>query len=181
MPDIPTTLPTALVAGNTWIWDRSYADYPASSWTATAYFERVDKTFSAAASASGSAHRFTIAAATTASYPAGHYRIRVRVTDGTQVFIAESGWCDVEVDPAASGTTETRSWARRTLDALEQLLEQFATTAIQSGSIEGRSYSRSDLQSLTQWRDKLRVEVQREEMGSKAAASRNIKVRLSRP
>ena len=180
MPDVPSALPKALIAGNTWQWDRGYSDYPAGTWTATAYFENRHKTFSVTAVASGSDFRFTIPAATSAGYPAGSYKVSVRVTDGTQVFIAETGWCDVEVDPAASGLHDTRSWARRTLEAVEAFLSGNATTAQQSMSIQGRSISRWSITELREWRKELRQEVKMEEQGARAGLGRNIKVRFSR-
>lgn len=181
MRDVPAVLPTALIAGNTWQWDRDYADYPSPTWTATAYFEKHDKTFNVIGTQEGTAHRFTIAAATTATYPAGRYRVRVRVTDGSLVFIAESGYCEVEVDPAAAGTTDTRSWARRTLEAVEAFLEGNASTAQQAMTIAGRSISRWSLAELTQWRKDLRNEVQNEERGNNAGSGRNLKVRYGAP
>lgn len=181
MPDVPSSLPSVLIAGNTWQWDREYSDYPAGTWTATAYFENQSKTFSAAGVAEATAHRFTIAAATTAGYPAGRYRVRVRVTDGSQVFIAETVHVDVDLDPAAAGTADTRSWARRTLDAVEAFLEGNASTAQQSMTIQGRSISRWSLPELTKWREQLRAEVRTEERGTRAGAGRNIKVRYGSP
>jgi hypothetical protein len=181
VPDVPAVLPASLIAGNTWQWDREYSDYPAPTWTATAYFENKAKTFSALGVAEGSAHRFTIAAATSATYPPGRYKVSVRVTDGSQVFIAEAGYCEVEADPAAAGTRDTRSWARRTLEAVEAFLEGNASTAQQSMSIQGRSISRWSLEELKQWRKELRQEVQQEDQGSHAGVGRNIKVRYGRP
>jgi hypothetical protein len=173
-------LPTELLAGSTWQWDRDYGDYPQPTWIATAYFEKADKTFNVAAVASGTAQRFTIAAATTATYPPGHYRIRVRVTDGATVAIAESGWCDIEVDPAAAGTYDTRTDARKMLDAINAFLIGNASTAQASMSIAGRQISRWSLAELTAWRDKLKIEVRTEEQGVSAGRGRNIKVRFGR-
>lgn len=180
MPDVPATLPTDLIAGNTWQWDRDLTDYPQPTWTATAYFEKAGKTFNVVATASGTAQRFTIAAATTASYPPGRYQVRVRVTDGSQVFIAESGWCDIEVDPAAAGTYDPRSDARKMLDAINAFLIGNATTAQASMSIQGRSIARWPLAELTAWRDKLRAEVRAEESAGAAGKGRQIKARLIR-
>jgi hypothetical protein len=177
---VPSTLPTNLIAGTTWQWERDYGDYPAPTWTAIAYFENADKTFSVTASASDSAQLFTVEATTNSSYPEGRYQIRVRVTDGIQVFIAESGWCEVEADPAAAGTRDTRTWARRTLEAVEAFLEGNASTAQASMSIAGRSISRWSLEELTSWRDKLKQEVRSEEQGTKAGRGRDIKVRFGR-
>lgn len=183
MVDVVTEIPSDLIAGDTWIFDRDYASYPRPTWSATAYFENASKSFSVAAIVStvlATAQRFTIPAATTGSYPAGRYRVRVRVTDGTSIYIAESAWVDVEVDPALAGNQDPRSWARRTLDAVEAFLEDNASTAQQSMSIQGRSLTRWSLPELNQWRDRLRAEVRTEEQGSSAGLGRDIKVRFGR-
>jgi hypothetical protein len=180
VPDVPATLPTELIAGNTWQWDRDYGDYPQPTWSATAYFEKHGKAFNVAATQSGTTQRFTIAAATTATYPAGRYRVRVRVTDGSQVFIAESGWCEVQIDPAAAGTTDTRTDARKMLDAINAFLIGNASTAQASMTIGGRQISRWPLEELRKWRTELKAEVRTEEQGGAAGRGRQIKVRLGR-
>ena len=180
MPDIPSVLPTELIAGDTWQWDRTYADYPQPTWTATAYFEKAGKTFNVTATASGEAHRFTIEASTTNGYPPGRYQIRVRVTNGSQAFIAESGWCEVQVDPAAAGTYDPRSNARKMLDAVEAFLIGNASTAQASMSLNGRQISRWSLAELAKWRDQLRAEVRTEENSASAGKGRQIKVRIGR-
>lgn len=175
-----TSIPATLTAGDTWTFTFSHGDYAAPTWDASIYFENAAATFNATATDDGSDHAFTIAAATTAAKPAGSYKWSIRATDGAASYTVETGWLEVLPDPAAAGKRDVRSWARRTLDNLEGLLEQFATTTIQSGSINGRSYSRSDLPQLTQWRDQLRQEVRTERQGERAGLGRNIKVRFSR-
>lgn len=181
MPDVSATLPTDLIAGNTWQWDLEYADYPAPTWTATAYFENAAKTFSVGATAESAAHRFTVAAATSAAYPAGRYQTRVRVTDGSQVFIAESGWCEVEIDPAAAGTRDTRTWNRRMLEAVQAFLEGSASTMQASMSIQGRALSRWPRSELWEEMLKLEARVRDEESSRSAGRGRDIKVRYGSP
>lgn len=178
---VPTSTPPTLVAGSTWVWDRDYGDFPAPTWTAIAYFENAAAQFSVASAANGTAQRFTIAATTTADYKAGRYRVRVQVTDGSSVYTADDAWVDVESNP--NGTTSTadqRSWARRTLEAIEAFLEGNATTAQQSMSVAGRSISRWSLSELMQFRDQLRGEIRTAEQGSNSGLGRNIKVRYGR-
>jgi len=180
MPDVSTTIPRALIAGDTWQWTRDLSDYPASTWDATVYFENRDGTFSVAGVADGDTHTFTIAAATTTTYKSGRYGWRLRVTDGTTTTTVENGLAEVLVDPAAAGTHDTRSWARRTLEAIEAFLEGNASTAQASMSIQGRSIARWSLPELTKWRNELRTEVKIEDQGSTAGLGRNIKVRFTR-
>jgi hypothetical protein len=179
VPDVPSSLPSQLVAGTTWIWDRELADYPQPTWSAIAYFENSQKAFNAAATQNGTAQRFTMAAATTAAIPAGRYAWKIRVTDGSQVFIAEAGSLEVDADPAAAGVRDTRSWARRALEAVEAFLEGNASTAQQSMTVNGRSISRWSLPELTQWRDKLRAEVRSDE-STNGSKGRIIKAKLLR-
>lgn len=171
------SLPSELIAGDTWSWSRSFADYPAPTWTATVYFENAAGAFESIASASGSDHAFSISAATTSGRKAGRYRWSVRVTDGTTVATIDSGWVEVRTNPAAAGTSDPRSDARKTLDALNALLLGKATTAQQSYSLNGRAASSYSLTELREFRDQLREEVRTEEQSANAGRGRNIKVR----
>jgi hypothetical protein len=174
-------IPASLVAGDVWQWDAEYGDYPAGTWTATAYFQNASNEFNVASTANGTAHRFAAAASATDDFKAGRYYVQVRVTDGTSPATVETGWVQVIADPASEVKVDHRSWARRTLDAIEAFLEGNATTAQQSMSIAGRSISRWSIAELMQFRAQLRGEVRTEEQGSAAGLGRNIKVRYGRP
>lgn len=179
---IPEALPSQLIAGDTWQWTRSLADYPAGTWTATAYFENRDQTFNVIGSASGTTHSFTIAAATTGGYRAGQYRWRLRVTNGSATFTAESGLVDVLPDPAAAGKRDTRSYARQLLDAVEATILGRATSdqlsmQIATGSAS-RSISRTPMTELIALRDKLKWEVAMEENVERMEAGLSSKKRI---
>jgi hypothetical protein len=172
-------VPQELIAGDTWSWVRAFGDYPAPTWTVTYYFENKDKQFSAVATASGTDQLITITAATTSAYPAGRYRWYARAVNGAEAHTAESGWVEVTADPSASGVRDHRSWARRTLDAIEATLEGRASNDQLAMTINSRSISRTPISELTQWRDKLRQEVRADEDES-GGAGRDIKVGFSR-
>lgn len=172
--------PSTLTAGDTWSWTSSLADYPAPAWGATVYFESADGSFNAAAIDSGNDHAFSIAAGTTASKKAGRYKWSIRVNDGTSYVTAEEGWTEVKTDPAAVGNRDPRTWAHRTLDAVEATLEGRATDGQLAHTIKDRSVSRIPIPELMQIRDRLRQEVRTEEQGSNAGLGRNIKTRFSR-
>lgn len=173
-------VPSALVSGDTWAWTLSIPGYEAPTWTASVYFQNSAAAFSATASASGSDHAFSVSAATTTTYAAGRYRWTVRVTDGSAVTTIESGWVDVARNPAAAGTHDHRSWARRTLEAVEAFLEGNASTAQQAMTIQGRSLTRWSIAELTKWRDRLKSEVTGEEASTNAGKGRTIKLRFKR-
>lgn len=174
-------IPTSLIAGDTWEWEADYGDYPAGTWTATAYFENAAESFTVSSAASGTSHAFAETATNTAALVAGKYRVQVRVASGAERYVVETGWCEVVADPASNAKVDPRSWARRTLDAVEAFLEGNATTAQQSMSIAGRSISRWSIAELMQFRAQLRGEVRTEEHGSNAGLGRDIKVRYGAP
>lgn len=175
------TVPESLVAGDTWEWTRDLSDYPAGTWTLTYYLRKEGKSYSFAASASGTTHSVSVAAATTAAYEPGKYFLQARVTSGSEKFTLEDEECWVEVLPnPASDKSDPRTWARRTLDAVEAFLAGNATTAQQSMTINGRSIARWSLVELRQWRNELRGEVRSQEAGESAGLGRNIKVRFGR-
>lgn len=161
---IPTARPEQLVAGDTWRWTRDLADYPAGTWTLTYYFENKDAVYSAVASASGTTHSITVAAATTAAYKPGRYRAYARVTDGSviETVVSETGWLDILPDFAAAGKMDHRSWAQRTLDALKAAYEGRADTDQLNTSIGGRSIGRMSKKELREEIEALERKVQRE-------------------
>lgn len=170
--------PKQLIAGDTWSWRSNYADYPAGVWTASVHLLSKDGAYSAAATADGTTHVFSVDAATSAGYVAGRYSWTIRVTDGTTVKTVESGSVEVLPNPASTTKRDTRSWAVRTLEAVECFLAGNATTAQSSMTIGGRSISRWSLAELTQWREQLKLEVRSEERAG--GSGRIIKVRLNR-
>lgn len=180
MVSVPENVPQELIAGDTWEWTDDQPNYPRPTWTLTYYFENKDKTFNVAGTGTETTHSFSIAAATTAGYPPGEYRYVARVSDGTTVKSVANGWIVVKVDPAAAGTHDHRSWAQRTLAALEATLEGRATADQLAMTINGRSISRTPLRELREWRDQLRAEVRIEEQGESAGLGRNIGVRFNR-
>jgi hypothetical protein len=176
----PETVPSELIAGDTWAWLRDYADYLSSTWTATFYAQNGNNSFSIVATASGTSHSFGMTAANSADKVAGTYRWFVRVTNGTSEYTVEDGWLDVKPNPAATGLRDHRSSSRQTLDAVNATLLNRATSDQLAMTINGRSISRIPLPELREWRTQLMQEVRTEESGSKAGNSRNIKVRFAR-
>jgi hypothetical protein len=180
---IPENVPSSLTVGDLWQWTRDLDDYPAGTWTLTYYFSNAFGSFSAAGSASGTTHSFSVAAATTATYTPGRYQVRARVVNGLSSFTLEDeeGWLDLERNPALAGATDVRSWARRTLDAIEAALEGKASQDQLSMSVGGRSIARIPPKDLMDWRDRLRSEVRAEEQSETSGKGRVIKARFDRP
>lgn len=172
-------VPETLIVGDSWSWTATFADYPASTWSLTFYFQNGSKSFSVATSASGDDFAATKIASDTAALEPGRYRWRARVASGADAITVADGWTELDPDPAI-GTSDLRSDARKMLDAVDAFLIGNASTAQASMQLNGRSIARWSLAELVQWRDRLRQEVRIEEQGDTAGMGRNIKVRFGR-
>lgn len=173
-------VPSELTVGDTWSFTLSIPDYERPTWTATLYLQNESGNISVSSSGAGPDHVFSVAAATTAAYTAGKYRWRVRVSDGTTKVTVDEGWITVNPDPGASGSRDLRTWAQRTLEAIEATLEGRATTDQLSMQIRDRSIARTPVPELVAWRDQLRNEVRAQESAEKKGLGRDIKVRFKR-
>lgn len=178
---ILSAVPKSFFGGDTVRFTIDLPDHPAPTWDTTFYMENADGQFSKAGVDSGSSHAFVLSAADTAALKAGKFRWSIRATDGSVVETADAGgWLEVEPDPAATGARDRRTWAQRTLEALEATIEGRASTDQLSMSINGRSISRLSPAELTEWRNQLRAEVRAEEQAANAGLGRHVRVRLGR-
>jgi hypothetical protein len=164
--DIPSTPPAELRAGDTAKWRRELPDYPASaSWQLKVTLVGQQGAHTVTADADGDAFVFTLLASITAAWVAGRYVRTEYVTNGTERYTIETGEILLLQDLAvATGAVDTRSHARKVLDAIEAWLESKAPTA---GLVEvaGRKVQNYPLADLLALRDRYRAEVRRETAG----------------
>lgn len=166
---IPTNEPQSLRAGDTWKWRREdLPDYPANVWTLTYRFKNAAGGFEVVAVADGLAFAVDELAADTAATTAGVYTWAAQVSNGTEAYTVDSGQMSILPDlfGTASGddtaALDTRSFARKALDAVEAVLSGTATYKQKRYEIAGRSLERFDPKDLMDVRDRLRAEVQAE-------------------
>jgi len=101
--------------------------------------------------------------ADTASWIAGLYRWFAYVTDNVKRFQVGSGYWNVKPDPATiPAGFDSRSHVKKTLDAIEALLEKKPLADAASYSIGGRSLSKMSPEELLRWRGIYRAEYQAE-------------------
>jgi hypothetical protein len=159
--------PSRLISGDTWEWEiADPADYPSAVHVLT--YALAPELGGAvveleAEAPSPIAVAFRLAAADTADLAAGRWRWSLVATDPaieTRATIA-SGTFEVLPDPLAAG--DTRSPARRVLDAIEATIAGKVTKDAQTYVIEGRSISRIPLPELLAARDRYAAIVRREE------------------
>lgn len=183
---IPTVEPAEVVAGDTWSWQKALADYPANAspaWTLTYYFRSVAGEFTAAAAASGADHLVTVTKTASAAYKAGLYEWTAIVTDGVTRTTLGRGTTTIKPDPSKTGAGfDPRSHARKTLEAIEAVLEKRATQDQMRYTIGTRSLDRTPIADLIVLRDKYRAEVDSEEASERLSkglgGGRKIQVRF---
>jgi hypothetical protein len=104
---------------------------------------------------------------TTAAYKAGLYRWTAVVDDGTERVTLASGLVNVLPDPAKTGAGfDPRSHARKTLEAIEAVIEGRATKDQEEYTIGNRSLKRTPTKELLEFRDKYRADVAREDIAA---------------
>ena len=166
-----TVEPLSFTAGDTVAWQRTLDDYPASVWTLQYTLINSTAKYTVNASAAGDVHEVTIAAATSANYTPGTYTWMATVTySGTRHTIG-TGTVTVARNLAAATTYDTRTSARKALDAMDALLETYGSKAyLQEYDINGRRQKFQTPGDFLAFREKLRAEVRREENAERIAA-----------
>lgn len=162
-------LPDNIGAGLTFDKLVTLTAYPATDWVLSVVL-RGAGAINLAATAEGAQHRLTASAAVTADWVPGIYSYSVRVSDGTNVHEIESGQLSVLSD--LSNVTEGhdgRSHAKRTLDAIEAVIEKRASMDQERYRINNRELYRTPIADLIKLRDLYRAEVRREQAAARGS------------
>jgi hypothetical protein len=131
MTEIPTTEPEKITAADTVKWKRSFSDYPAPTWTLKYALVMTGQQYEITAGADGSDHLVSVDAATTAAWTPGLYKIQGYVTkDAERYTVVRDKYIKVlaNFDAQDSGF-DWREHVKKTLDALEAIIEGRATKA----------------------------------------------------
>lgn len=176
MPDIPTTEPVSLRAGDTWKWTRTLADYPAGVWTLKYRFKSEASGFEIGATASGTTHSVSVAALATTDYAAGDYTWIAWVEAGAEKFTVDQGSVTIAPDyrkSSASTALDDRSHARKMLAAIEAWLES-RDPGVAEYEIAGRRMKYIPPAELIKMRSRYQSEVLAEENAAKLAKGEGI-------
>ena len=160
----PTREPEELVVGDRWAWKRPdlSASYPTADYTLTYSCDKEGSgttTFSITANESAGQYLVEVASATTANYSAGTYAWQAYITrasDSARTSVG-AGTFTVLANLSAS-TADPRSHVKKTLDAIEAVIENRATIDQMAYSIAGRSLSKTPLADLLKFRDSYKAE-----------------------
>lgn len=173
------TEPKNFTAGDTVKWTKSVADYPASAGWALSYaFINAAAKFTASGVANGADFDVTISATTSASITAGDYYWEAYVTKASERFKVGSGTVKVKPNLATATTLDARSHAKKTLDAIEAVIEGRATVDQQEYQIGNRSLKRMPIADLIVFAEKYRAMVRAEENAEAIAQGKTGKNKL---
>lgn len=166
---IPTTTPASLIAGDTAKWLLTFGDYLANDgWTVAYTLINAAAKITFSASASGADHLVNVAAASTATWAAGSYQWRATASKASEVYTVGTG--TLTVQPAFSvSTLDVRTFAAKTVEALEAYLSNSNNLQAQEYEIAGRRLKRMSYPELIAARDKFKAEAARELAASNIA------------
>lgn len=182
--DIAQNEPLSFIAGETVLWEREFSDYPpADGWTLRYQLVKTGTKITFDGATVGTKYRVSLTSATTAAYASGLYSWQAYVTKSPggveERHYVDQGTIEIKVNYAAqTGGHDARSHVKKTLDALEAMLEGRASLDQQAYTIQGRSLSRMPIEELITWRDKYKGYYQAELNAEKAAAGLGTKNRI---
>jgi hypothetical protein len=170
--DIPTTEPSIIVAGDTIAWDREDLtnDYPSSTWTLKYHLANRTSHYDITATADtlgDDTFSITITPAVTATYVAGFYNWDAYVSKGSgatlERYRIDFGTLEVRPNLASlPASYDDRTHVKRTLDAIEAVIEGRATSDQESYTIGNRSLSRIPIAELLKFRSQYALWYQNE-------------------
>lgn len=171
-PPIPWGEPASAVAGDTWKWQRSVPDYPASDGWALTYRFRGIGTLDVLATTNmdGASFLVTAAASATGRLPEGSYEWTARVSNGTETYTVDSGRLAVLADFAAVAGGARQPHIERALALVEAQIEQVLATPVESYGADGITVQRRKLSDLRRERNLLRAELAAIKRGGRLSA-----------
>jgi hypothetical protein len=176
---VPTGEPAQLVAGDTWQWKKSLADYPAGDgWQLVTVFANATQRFAVASTADGNDHLLALTAAQSSSKVPGRYVWVTFAKLGAARHQVGAGECEVLPNLEGDRPWDRRSHARKVLEAIEAVIERRASKDQEEFAIGDISLKRMPIADLLVLRDRYKAEVAGEQAGAALAAGLNGAKRL---
>lgn len=118
--------------------------------------------------ASDKGHKFTATATETAGWKSGIYSYVIRATNGADIRQLEASTVEILPDIGSiTDPSDLRSHARKTLEAIQAVLEKRATRDQERYTINNRELWRTPIADLLKLRDTYRAEVRREDAAAR--------------
>ena len=181
---VPTTEPSALVAGDTVTWRRTLTAYPAGTWTLKYRLINAAGKIDITASADGTAHLVAITSSASAAFAAGVYTWSAWVEKTGERHTVGNGTMIVQPNIAALNMLDGRTPAQKILD---QLMAAYTGYTATNGMVaeyqigERRMKYRSSaeiLEQINHWKSVVAAEKRAERIASGLGGGNSIKVRF---
>lgn len=177
-----------IICGDTLDFVTTFAGYPAATWTCTYFFMPRTAGLGAAFSIVCTAgtevndHRCAAAAATSALWTPAEYSWSARMASGAEVYEVDRGTVTLVANPATATAYDSRSDARKALDAMNAFIAGSTDMTVRRYTIGGRELERWPLADLLVARQRFASEVASEDAAARLNAGlgggRKIQVRL---
>lgn len=170
----PNIEPAVITAGDTVTWSRSLPDYPATDGWLLSYALRGPTAIDITAAANGVDHLVDVGTVVSSGYADGLYTMQGYVSNGTSRFTVYTGPVTIKPDLAAAGAGyDGRSHVKRTLDAIEAVIEGRASKGDQQLSIDGTTLIKMTATDLLNLRTRYQNEYRREQQAARVAQGKN--------
>ena len=159
------TIPLQLRAGDSAAWSFDDSDHAASDGWEHSYALRGPAALDLSITGSAASFSVTVPPSVSSLWTPGRYTwARVAVRGADERATLEAGVVEILPDLVTqTAPTDTRSHARRMLEAIEATLEGRATSDSVMLSIKGRTVQKTPVPELLQLRDRYRAEANRED------------------
>lgn len=138
------SIPRSLVAGNSVSWKFSDSRFPASAWTLTYSFVISAAQIKVIAAADGDTFVITILSTTSTSWIPGTYSYQAHISNSvtSERYLLDTGIIKIcqDYESEISGY-DARSWTKKTLDAIQDIINGKVLLDRASYAIAGRSLS----------------------------------------
>lgn len=182
MGDLSTSVPTSVTAGDTVQWTRALPAYPRSAgWVLSYALVSATALITITGSAGTGADDFavTVDATTSAGWAPGVYTVQEYATQsGNRQTVGQYRITVLPNLAAATSGIDTRSQARRTLEAVNAVLEGRASEAELEVTINGRTLKYMPMADLLTLRTALRLDVAIEDRAAGLGIGPNLYVRF---
>ena len=163
-----------IIAGESYAWTRKFSLYPATAWTLTYQLVGLGHNTEITSTPNGDSFDVVLTRTQTEALTAGKgYRLIGRVdnvVDPEQRKIVYSQ--TIEVAPDVTKVVDLRTYAQRTLAAIEAVIEKTASKDQQTITVDGQTLVRRSPDQLLKLRDRFQREVRDEERDEAIASGK---------
>lgn len=175
-------LPPSLVQGDAALWRVTPAQQPnylaADDWFLRYSFVNSSFSFRFDSVPAVEDHEFLVESSVSITWPAGDYSYQLQALNASGLRLTIGNGRFVVTPDYSSGTNfDARSSARRALENVTAVIENRATSATSEYEIAGRKLKYISVSELLQLRDKLRLDVAREDAATAQASGVSTGVR----